>query len=499
MKEVSRRTILRGGATVATAVIVNRIGAAMDAPEAAAEHFLAVAYNEAIITPVAPPWPGLWMGGYGWGQRANDGSIARDLRAHCVCFSDTGTPNVLLRLDIVSLPRDVHLEIRRRVVEEEELVADADFMINTSHTHSGPFIGDTHPDPVVLIDLAPEDVDAVNGTTFMLIDLLVDLVRTTVQERSVMVSLSYGVGQAELGYNRAGLDTVLTDVPVLVLSEPAGDPFAVLFGCACHPVSRGGDHTFDSDFTGSAAETITERTGLMAMFFQGLAGDQNPIDGGSPERVEELGDVLADAVIEVLEQGRRGVGAPFSNKITTIDLPFGIDLTDPDVVAELRDKYVERLGDPRPEVRRHASTMIDQIDEDRLPTSFPMPIQVWRLSDSLIIIGLAHEVLSTYDSLIRNLVDELGLGARELWIMGYTNETQGYVAADDVLWGGGYEAGWIDDPGITGAGTSMMAYGWPAPLNASPPGTDPAAPDATETIVLEALRELLAPSQGAQR
>lgn len=504
MKEISRRTVLRGSAAVASAVIVNHLAGPANGTASAAEAPLRIAYNEALVTPRAPSWPSLWMGGYGWDKRGNDGSVARELRAHCIVFHDFGTPNVLLRLDAISLPRDVHLEIRRRVVDEERLCGDADFMINTSHTHSGAFLGDTHPAPTVIIDLDPDDIDAVNGTTFILMDILVDLVRTTVRETPIDAVLEFGVGQAEVGYNRArGVDTVLPEVPVLVAKNAeTGEPAVALFGCACHPVSRGGDHTFDCDFVGSAAETIAEQTGVMALFFQGLAGDQNPVFGG-PDRVEELGDILANAVIDVL--GRTDltpVTGPFRNGITTTDLNFSLDLTDPDVVADLRAAYLDRRdsGNYAGYVQRHAALIIDQIDNDTLPTSIPMPVQVWSLT-GLTLVGLAHEVLSTYHYLIHGLLDELGLGDTNVWIMAYTNETQCYVAADDVLWIGQYESGWDEwaGTGIAGIGQSTMAYGWPLPLRSSPPGTDPASDDATETVVLNALRELLAPGRAARR
>jgi len=491
MPDISRRTILRSGAFTAAAVLTTRI-AGQPGVARAADSDLQVAYNDLVITPHAPPWPSLWMSGYGWGKRSNNGAVARDLRAHCVVFHDSGSPNVLLRLDVVGIPRDVHQEIRRRVVEEEQLVADSDFMISVSHTHSGPCVGDTHLDPFIMMGLDPADIDAVNGSTYMLMDVLVDLVRTTVQEDPADATLHYGVGQAELGRNRAGLDWVLTDVPVLLVRNgDNGDPFAVLFGYACHPVSRGIDSVFDSDFTGAAAEIIEDRLGIMALFFQGLAGDQEPVGDKGPGLVEELGDGLAQAVIDVVEQDDlTQVTGPFRTAITEVDLPLALDLTDDDVVADLRDRYQERLDDNgAPDyLRRHAQVIVDRIDAGALEASIPMPMQVWHVA-GLTIVALAHEVLSTFDLLIRQLGEELGVG--NLWIMSYANETQCYVAADDKLWIGGYEAGWTDDPSIVGDGTSTMVYGWASPLRSSPPGTDPAAPDATETVVLAGCRELL--------
>ncbi|MFI9811661.1 hypothetical protein [Saccharothrix variisporea] len=493
MAGISRRNILRGGVVAATALVTSRLAGTSQAR--AAEAPLAVAYNDAVITPTAPPYPSLWMGGYGWGPRGNHGAVARDLHAHCIVFHDNGTPNVLLRLDVVSIPRDVHEAIRSRVVEEG-LVASEDFMIVTSHTHSGPVVGDTHPDPVLLMGVNQADVDAINGTTWLLMDALVDLVRQTVQEVPIPATLWYDEGYERIGYNRAGLPHVLTDVPVL-LARHADDgyPLVVLFGYACHPVARGNDEVFDSDYCGYAAERIEERLGVMALFFQGCAGDQNPGEDEntplSPALVVERGEMIADTVVEVVERDRfTEVTGPFQNALTEVELRFSRDLTDPDEVAALADRYRDRLSEPGLQAwnRRHAELVLRQIDAGTLPTSIPMPIQRWRLG-GLTILGLGHEVLSTYHVLLKEQAAELGLD--NLWIMAYANETQGYVAADDALWNGGYEAMWSGTDDIAGLSTSAISYGWPLPLKASPPDTYPAAPDSTQAIVMAACTALL--------
>ena len=122
MPEVTRRNILRGGLLAATAVFTSKVFGDAPAARAAADGF-AVAYNHLDITPqVGKGWGSLWMGGYGWGPRgaSADPNVNhvphRPLTAHCLAIHDNGSKNVILRLDVVSIPRDVHLEIRRRVL-----------------------------------------------------------------------------------------------------------------------------------------------------------------------------------------------------------------------------------------------------------------------------------------------------------------------------------------------------------------------------------------------
>ena len=492
MPGISRRSILRGGVLAATVVVTTRLaGTAFAAP---ASQF-AVAYNELDITPHVPNWPSLWMGGYGWDPRGAAASApppAHPLRAHCIAIHDNGSVNVLLRVDVVSIPRDVHQELRRRVCDELGLAGSSDFMVVASHTHNGPFIGDTHPDPKVLINLNDADVDAVNGTTFVFMDELTDLVARTVQETPIPATLHFAEGSAEVGFNRVGLEHVMTDVPVVAVRDAQdGALLAVLFGCATHPVSYGRAPEFHSDFVGVAAEIIGQELGAMALFFQGTAGDQDPL----PLSTDELGQRLASAVISTVNGGDfTTVEGPITTELTEIELPFAVDTTDDGVRAELRAKFVSRLdGHLGPAEVRHAQLIIGQIDAGSLPASIPMPLQCWKMG-GLTILGLAHEVLSDYHLMINAVAQDIGVG--NLWIMAYVNETQCYVPSDRVLWAGGdqhrgYEAGWNDDSWIAGTGSSMLAYGWPSPLNASAPGSDPASADSTEALVLAACERLL--------
>jgi hypothetical protein len=266
----------------------------------------------------------------------------------------------------------------------------------------------------------------------------------------------------------------------------------VLFGYACHPVARGNDEAFDSDYCGHAARLISARLATPALFFQGTAGDQEPDGPHVPSQVEALGANLAAAVLDVVDNGPlTPVTGPIATASIEACLPFAVDLCDPDVIAELEGKYKHRLEAPETTfyARRHAEVMLRQIHGGRLPTSIPMPIQRWRLG-GLTIVALAHEVLAGYDGRIRELADD------PVWVMAYANETGCYIPEDATLQAGGllhegYEAGWNnDDPRITGNATNMMVYGWPAPLASAPDGAGQDV-NSTQRAVLDAVRQLL--------
>jgi hypothetical protein len=338
------------------------------------------------------------------------------------------------------------------------------------------------------------DVFAVEGSTGLFVELMVALVRDTLAAATVDVTLDYGESDVRLGFNRVGLPPVLTRVPVLIARRADNDdPVFLLFGYACHPVSRGNDEAFDSDYCGFAAELISARLGVPALYLQGTAGDQEPDGPHVPNQVEVLGERLADAVLALVDQGPfTRVTGPISSALVEADLAFAVDVRDPDVVAELADKYQHRLDAPETTfyARRHAEVMLKEIHDGRLATSIPMPVQRWRIGN-LTIVALAHEVLAGYDERIRELVVD-----GPVWVLGFANETSCYIPEDRTLEAGGalhdgYEAGWNGgDPRITGDGSNMMVYGWPAPL-AWAADDDPATPS-TQRTVLAAVRHVLA-------
>jgi hypothetical protein len=165
---------------------------------------------------------------------------------------------------------------------------------------------------------------------------------------------------------------------------------------------------------------------------------------------------LAAVVLAALDRSRQqAVGGPLHTKYQEIQLPLA--------PCPPRKKYVE-LSESRVSYRRrHARLMLAQIDAGVVPTGVPLPIQIWRFGEDLTLVALAGEVGVDY---ALRLKKELGKG--RTWVVAYANEVPCYIPSERVLQEGGYEAGWNRDqgPGVPGATSSILFYGWPAPLAA---------------------------------
>lgn len=294
---------------------------------------------------------------------------------------------VLVRVDVISIPRHVYTDIKNRLLSEGLIAEARYFVLAQSHTHHGPMVGRI-PDPYILLGGSEQAVEETNRFT---------------------------------------------------------------------------------------------------------VGDLNPVGvppGGNENMVQSYGNQVADAVVAMVRsRALIPVTGPFTTDIETVQLPFSVNMNDNNEVAELRAKYVHRtgnLGDTGGEgaAKRHAERLLAMIDNGSVPRSMPMTIQ--RLSlGGLTILTMAHEVLSGYH------VGTKRKFGKPLWIMGYANHTDCYVAADDKLWSGGYEAGWNgNDSKVPGIDTAGISYSLPAPLKASPQG-QPGHPDATEGLVAASIARLL--------
>jgi hypothetical protein len=362
---------------------------------------------------------------------------------------------------VISIPSEVFKRIEQGLINQRVIVA-GQLMFTSSHTHSGPMVGH-RPDAYVLQGITGAELDSVTEFTDIFVDTMIDLVRQTLVAPLIPVTFGYAEGIGILAKNRTSVQPPIpNDVPVMLARHAdTGVPVAVLFGHACHPVcaERRDDPVFDSDHCGYAAEMISNRLGIPALFFQGASGDLEPPEG---QPLTMTGGGLADAVVAMV---RNGAFYPLRGPITTrsVDINLALNI-DHYGVDGLRAKFEERLGASE-QVRRHAERMISLIDAGELPRIMPMMVQAWGFG-GLRIIAMANEVASTYHHIAKSL------SGRQSWVMGYTNWVDGYVPGDQLLAVGGYEAGWgrdpePGDPGIVGGGTAGTSYSWPTPLRPS--------------------------------
>ena len=123
-----------------------------------------------------------------------------------------------------------------------------------------------------------------------------------------------------------GVGPIDPEIGILRLDRADGQPLAVLYTVACHPIKGmpGGGTT--ADLVGVASQAIEDSLGegTVALFVQGCAGDINPAlykDVNSPPDADRLGSMLGVSVLK----GLRGVEPRGGGELVVInellDLP----------------------------------------------------------------------------------------------------------------------------------------------------------------------------------
>ena len=101
--------------------------------------------------------------------------------------------------------------------------------------------------------------------------------------------------------------------------------------------------------------------------------------------------------------------------------------------------------------------------EGGLPSTYPYPVQAWRLGDDVTWIFLGGEVVVDYSLALKSQ-----LGEGRTWIASYSNDVMGYIPSRRVLAEGGYEGG-----------EARIPYGLPAVWDAD-----------VERLVIEAAHDV---------
>lgn len=123
-----------------------------------------------------------------------------------------------------------------------------------------------------------------------------------------------------------GIGPVDPDIGVLRLDKADGQPLAVVYNFACHPIQGipSGENT--GDLTGFACRVIEDNLGpgTVALFLQGCAGDINPVcykDVDHPRDAEQLGNLLGLSTLKACRKIQSHDAAPLRVLNESIELP----------------------------------------------------------------------------------------------------------------------------------------------------------------------------------
>lgn len=381
------------------------------------------------------PGESLWMAGYGARDHPSEGTMHRLWVKALVLQDANGHPGVIVTADLLGFPGDISNHIRARI-QEKHRVSRAQIILNSSHTHSGPVIGNSLHD---VYPLNSEQDRKIERYTSHLEAQVVSLVDSAFRHLQPAV-LSAGNGTVRFQVNRrnneAGTLPTRSDlngpndyaVPVLKVANPSGRLLAVLFGYACHATVLNG-YEWSGDYPGFAQIALErDHPGVTALFFQGCGADQNPLPRRTVALAKQYGRELAAAVDGVLSE-LTDTGTPLPADLTAAYRDIPLELASPPSEDQLQAYAEHTTGYQHRWVERVLRERRQGIDAR---ASYPYPVQVWNIGGQPLV-ALGGEVVVDYAIELKRI---LGQG---IFVMGYSNDVMSYIPSVLILREGGYE------------------------------------------------------------
>lgn len=334
--------------------------------------------------------------------------VQLDVFAQAAAFGSGADTSLLLTVECTGLPDNVVDPLRAKLATNLGIGQERIVMTST-HSHSCPCVEGYLPN-LFGTPLPPSQQRHVDEYTAKLVEWMEGAAEEALDNRTPGHQISWANGSVGFGMNRRGEGVVDHDLPVMLVKNAVGEAEAIITSYASHAVTlNGGDNLVSGDWPGYARQALeTMYPGATAMIMIGAGADSNPAGMGSVSSARNHGQAVAAEVQRLISGNHM---TPASQQISAFH-------------DEIKLDYATTLapGDP-------ASAMLAPS-----PSSAMYGVTSWIFGDDLAMVFMEGEVVADYSL---RLKAELG---DNIWVNGYSNDVQGYIPSERVLYAGGYEA-----------------------------------------------------------
>jgi len=381
-----------------------------------------------VATVDITPEPGLRLWGYSNRASAATGTLD-PLMAKAVVLKVGEKSAAIVTLDLGRAPEPAVIDrIRERTRTE---CGVENLFITASHTHSAPTMESTSGAPNPFAEEVGQQIA----------DLVAKATKT-----AVPVRIGVGRGTADLAHNRRKFlpdgrvamqwrnaehtptSPVDPEFAVIRLDTVDGQPLAVLFHYACHPVVLGPDNLqYSADFVGAACKTVTEALSAPCLFLQGACGninpylDKTPLDKGGVEAMQTTGRKLGELLLATSRsiKTKAPVTPTLEFDAQVIPVRTRWDIEAPEVQAVLSKAYGPRFEN------YIAGTIKNNI--------VPCTLTTLLIDGDLALVGMPGEIFVQFQTDLKRRSP-----VRDTFLVGYTNGYHAYFPTLRDAAAGGY-------------------------------------------------------------
>ena len=391
---------------------------------------LSVGFADGLITPVLN---GTFLDGYGFRETPAD-SVRDELHAKVMAAGDGESTFLLFSLDLLALIPDLYKLVSRQITAVTGIPAER-IALNFIHTHSAPCAGGLAEMPI-------------NTDYFAHVGDVCGALALRAMERRVP-----GTFRAEILpdvlrhiHNRRGRDVMDPSIRAAAFRDRDGVLRGVLCSANCHAVVNR-RMSVSADWLSVLNRSSTDEVPLL--YLQGRAGDIDP--AGDPgmdpdELIEVLGRELADPVLRFAAEDAPGlpVRGELRPRYGWIRVPMKAMRDIGALKASVRE--AEEAYFAAPEGERHfplrelqwRRKMLDMA-EAGISNDLTVPMQTMALGGSLVFAFIPFELLTLAGNTVEKIFADAGWPRERIYVCGYTNSVNGYLAPREEFPYGGYE------------------------------------------------------------
>ena len=249
-------------------------------------------------------------------------------------IKDGNTTAVLITVDAVAIGEigrigNGYLPSVRAQLQKELGIPPASVFINASHCHS-IVRADTDVLTVQAVKTAWQNLAPVKvGAGVAHVDRISENRRLKLKDGSEAdMRRAYSMPRDE---DVASVGPIDPQIGLLRIDRANGQPLAVIYNFACHPILNPPNTGNTADFPGFASKAIEENLGhgALAFFVQGCCGDINPVRYKAvtqPHSAEHLGNQLGLSILRTVRQIETKPDGLLRTSNEVIALPHGTDL-----------------------------------------------------------------------------------------------------------------------------------------------------------------------------
>ena len=407
---------------------------------------LCLGFADAIITPHHPEY--IYLDGYGFRLSPATEGVRDDLHAKVCAMIEGEKTFLLFSLDIIGLREDTYRLVTSQISDLTG-VAREDIALSCIHTHAAPASG--------ILDELPIDTDY-----FAWMGEVCGRAALRAIERACPVTASFAILPETLktSHNRRKEREVIDrSIRAVAFHDEAGKLRGVLCSAACHAVVNTA-HSISADWLAELNVLSTDE--VPYLFLQGRGADINPqlyLKLPIDEMIARLGSELSTPVAQFAANTAQGhpLLGTLERRYEIVRIPMK-EMTDLAAVRKEieRESQAYRAIDPSDIQKhfvlrqlqwwRHMEKMIENGEDFALR----VPLQALAIGKACVFLFVPFELLTLTGNKLEDMFAETGFARETIYVCGYSNMTEGYLAPVEEFEFGGYEvagaAHWYNIP-----------------------------------------------------